>query len=765
VRLDAQTGVVQGHVIRADRPVILPDADVELRPLGAVTRSDARGFFIFREVPVGRVEVAARRVGFAPAVVVVQVNGTGVTGIDIPLDPVATTLDPIVTSATRDARSRSEVAAAVSVADTAGVRRGQTAGLHETLRMMPGLQASSRSGTDDVTIGIRGSGARTRQAVRGIAVLLDGIPLTESDGVARLDLIELAASRQVEAVRGPVSALYAGSPNGLVNVSSRTGRDSRGLSARASRGTFGFDKYSGHAGGVFSNGRGGAFAAASYTSADGYRAHSDGDILRAQAAFDYVAARGTRVAIQANGSRLDWRLPGAQTLEEFDADPEAAAPANETGDLGRRDNRYRVGARLEQVAGIGVASAYFFYGGRTLDFPTSLRIVDLNLKRVQGGARFHVNAPARAPLGAIVGLDYDNIYGTDRRWENDDGMRGARYDDGYFSVPNLGAYAQLEWQATHTTEVTLGLRYDRVTYRFESYVSNPDFLPRQAKAFGRLAPKLSAIWRADSATSLYASAGRGFEVPAIGEISPSPGARLTSLYPKSLWNYEVGGRRILGKRAMLEGSIFYANVRGEFIPRTEASQSRPENASRSRNIGIELGATARATRHVEVIATYSLLDLRLRDYTTHVRNATGTAEVDFHGKVLPGVPQHRITGDVRVRPLSTLDFGVQVEWQSVVYVETGNADVGVWYFGPTSAPAQQVPFRAVPARALLHLNAAWRLGAATLFGNVENLFGVRYAGSVLANEAVGRFYEAGSPTALSLGLSVTAWSAPQRENR
>ncbi len=99
---------------------------------------------------------------------------------------------------------------------------------------------------------------------------------------------------------------------------------------------------------------------------------------------------------------------------------------------------------------------------------------------------------------------------------------------------------------------------------------------------------------------------------------------------------------------------------------------------------------------------------------------------------------------------------MQIEWQSVVYVETGNADAGTWYFRPQpGAPVQQVPFRAVPARALVHLNAAWRLGPATLFGSVENLFGLRYAGTVVANEAAGRFYEAGPPTSVSLGLQLT----------
>jgi iron complex outermembrane receptor protein len=505
---------------------------------------------------------------------------------------------------------------------------------------------------------------------------------------------------------------------------------------------------------VFAGRRGSAFAGASYTAADGYRAHSDGDILRGQVAFDYVPAPGTRVVIEATGSRLDSRLPGAQTQPQFDADADAASPAALMWGFGRRDNRYRGGARVEQAVGSGIASGYFFYAGRTLDFPVANLIVDLNLHRVQGGARFRVAGLGGAALAATIGIDYDNIFSPDRRWVNDSGSHATLSSAGYFSVPNLGAYSQVEWHASRTADVTVGLRYDRVTYRFENY-EPPD--TSQQKTFDHVSPRLSVAWRSDSATSLYASVGRGVEVPAIGELSAGPGNPLLPVRPKSLWNYEVGARRIVDGRVLLDASVFYADVRGEFVPRTVMGMSRPENASRSRNIGVELGVNARMSDQLVLAATYTFLDLRLKDYTSAVFDSTGTPhDVDFGGKLLPAVPRHRFTAEARVNPVSALDLGVQVEWQGVVYVETSNARAGTWYFGPQGA-VQQVPFRAVPARALLHLNAAWQLGSATLFGSVENLFGLRYAASISSNEPSGRFYELGSPATVSVGLKLTGW--------
>jgi iron complex outermembrane receptor protein len=264
---------------------------------------------------------------------------------------------------------------------------------------------------------------------------------------------------------------------------------------------------------------------------------------------------------------------------------------------------------------------------------------------------------------------------------------------------------------------------------------------------------------------VYGSAGRGFETPAIGELSPSPGAALRPVRPKSLWTYEVGARRIVANRVRLEGAAFVSAVRGEFVPVTVAGVTFPENASRSRNAGIELGATALATPWLDLSAGYAFLDMELRDYTTFVLNgAGGREEVDYSGKRMPAVPRHRITGEAQLRILDRISVGFQGEWQGMIYVETGNRRRGTWYFqGAPGQPVQQVAFSAVPARALFHLNSDLRIGPATAFARVENLFGEKYVGNVVANETQARFYDPGTPASVSFGVSLSGWSSPRAD--
>ena len=87
--------------------------------------------------------------------------------------------------------------------------------LHSVLLGLPGLTLNDRG---HYALGerllVRGMGWRSAFGVRGVHVLLDGIPLTLPDGQGMLDIVDPAFIRRVELVRGPSSTFWGNGSGG-----------------------------------------------------------------------------------------------------------------------------------------------------------------------------------------------------------------------------------------------------------------------------------------------------------------------------------------------------------------------------------------------------------------------------------------------------------------------------------------------------------------------------------------------------------------------
>jgi len=732
-----------------------------------VTGSD--GKWQIQQVTPGALVVRFRRVGYAPREIHLALAAGEVRVIDASLRSTAVELAPVVVSATRDARSLADVPVAVSVADSTVIQSGRTAGLHEVLRLTPGVQATSRFGLDDVNLSIRGSGVRTTFGVRGVAVVVDGVPVTEPDGQTRLDIVELGSARQVEVVRGPASALYGGTASGgVVNILSRSPLDTRGATLRASGGSYGFQKYDGTIGTANAAGTLGAYLSGTWTESDGFRANNTNLMKRLNFRGEWAAAARTRVTLEASSSDLEMTIPGALTRGEFDATPFAAEPATVANRYGRRDVRWRAGLKVDQgldLAGqSGLLSAYAFHGGRELDHPI-FQVIDQNLHRTQAGARLTM------PLGALgwrvaVGGDYDILQGSSERFANVGGARGAITVSQENRLPNLGTFAQLEGRIAPTLDFSLGGRYDRVEYGVV------DFLAPAKSAepsFTQFSPKATLSYRLGVAAAAYATVARGFDVPTLGEMTASADPTIgfnPDLEPKRLWNYEVGVKSLVGGRLFVDASVYHQAITGELLPRnapiagTNQTVTVYDNAGRSNHWGLEMAASAFLTPEVDVGASYTWSRFELADFTGTVTGANGQPQtVEFSGNRLPGVPEHRLAGEVRVRPVHGLQVGITAEWQSRLFVDNANTESGTLFvrgFGPNPT-ITPVPFGQVDAWGLLHLAASYRVGGQTFFVNVENLLDASYVANATLNAANGRFYSAGAGRYIAAGVTLSAF--------
>src|SRR5437899_10998108 len=130
------------------------------------------------------------------------------------------TLAPTTVSVTRAARPLTQTPQSIQTVDRAQISRARpTWGLDEALASVPGVFVANRYNfSQDQRISIRGFGARSAFAVRGIKILLDGIPQTLPDGQGQLTNLELGAADRIEVLRGSSSALFGNASGGVISI-------------------------------------------------------------------------------------------------------------------------------------------------------------------------------------------------------------------------------------------------------------------------------------------------------------------------------------------------------------------------------------------------------------------------------------------------------------------------------------------------------------------------------------------------------------------
>src|SRR5437773_8307432 len=130
------------------------------------------------------------------------------------------TLAPTIVSVTRAEMPLTQVPLAIHSIDRAQISRAKpTWGLDEALANVPGVYVANRYNfSQDQRVSIRGFGARSALAVRGIKILVDGIPQTLPDGQGQLTNLELGEVDRIEVLPGSSSALCGNASGGVISI-------------------------------------------------------------------------------------------------------------------------------------------------------------------------------------------------------------------------------------------------------------------------------------------------------------------------------------------------------------------------------------------------------------------------------------------------------------------------------------------------------------------------------------------------------------------
>src|SRR5438132_3081482 len=387
------------------------------------------------------------------------------------------TLPPVVVSVTRTNPPINQIPQSVSLLGKQEISRARPPwGLDEALATVPGVYAANRYNFSlDQRISIRGFGARSQFAVRGIKVLVDGIPQTLPDGQGQLTNLELGAADRIEVLRGPASALFGNATGGVISIwTDPTPPQAVRQDLRVLFGTFDRDlqrnwsKWQSST--VFRVGSGSGLVTVSRLDYTGQRQHSAADFRNLNSRWHFPLAEGWSLAATADvgwDPRAD--NPGALTAAEMGRNPDAAAPRNLALVAGKDVTQGQAGATLQRrFAAGGEATLTLFGVIRSLRNPTTFAYIDLD--RLAYGIRGSVSRPM--PLGR---LDHRLTAGIDVQRQRDDRLNfrnnAGRPDstvrnlDQLERVTEVGPFVQSALQVTPHVSLTTGLRYDWVNFQ------------------------------------------------------------------------------------------------------------------------------------------------------------------------------------------------------------------------------------------------------------------------------------------------------------
>lgn len=648
-------------------------------------------------------------------------------------------LVPVVVTVTRTPQAIWSVPGAVAVVYAPGVLGGRpTTGLDELLAGVPGVYATNRWNFSlDQRVAIRGAGARSSFGIRGIKVLLDGIPQTLPDGSGQLTNVDFGGAGYVEILRGPASALFGNASGGVINISTDRYQRSPTQDVRVSGGAL-FNKWQSIT--RLPLGPGTASLSLSRMSFSGQRQHSRADFRNANARYSALLGR-TSLAVGASyGDDPRADNPGALTAAELAANRDSAAAINLARNAGKDVRQTQLGASVSHAFDNGELSLAVFGIARRLRNPQTFAYI--NLDRLAYGARLTgVSRSLPGPHAVLTA-------GLDLQRQRDDRLnRGnvggapdtVRQLDQLETVTELGPFVQLAFDPWHHTTVTIAARYDWVRFSAADRLvtgSNPDDSGRRAMH----APSvlLGAAHR-HGAVTIYANVGTSFETPTTTELANRPdtaGGFNASLDPQHALSYEVGVRSPAGSRLRYSASIFRAGIRDALIAsQVPSSPGRVffQNAGRSRHHGVELEVGVALLPGTRVDAAWTWSDFRYTSYTTrgHV----------LDGRRLPGIPENWVHLTWTARPAFARGAWLIVDqsYSSGFLVDdtlaTGNApwhslDVRVGWDGAVGR-VRVSPFVAL-----------------------NNALDRRYVGSVVINAANGRYYEPAPGRNACLGMTI-----------
>lgn len=631
------------------------------------------------------------------------------------------------------------------------LREGQRqVNLSEALQRVPGFTALDRNNyAQDLQIQTRGFGARSTFGIRGVRLIVDGIPSSGADGQGQAASFPLSSLDRIEVLRGPLALRHGSAPGGVVIGSSEAPLDD-GLGVDLWAGDDGARRANLQIDGRSRDLRFRWRAQAGTFATDGLRPQSAARRHHANALGQWQLGERDRLRLVFNGLHQPLSEdPLGLTAAAFADDPDGTDPAARRFDTRKTVDERQFGARwTRQLASRGETGLSAYRSDRRVEqflaLPPAAQSAPgsaggvIDLSRVSDGVEWHY--ALRGPRGRLdVAIEAARLDEARRGYENfvgtQVGVRGRLRRDERNRVDSLDAAVVGSLDLGHGVDLLGGVRGAR--QRIDSqdrFLANGD--DSGARRDGRMAWSLGVEWDYSVPGTLHVHIGEHAETPTLNELAyrADGSAGLNRELDASRARSVEAGWRWRGERGEFSLAAYRIDTRDEIVPAlNRGGRASFANAGATRREGVEIGAWMPFGDRWAATVAASWVDARFEDaFSFVVQNETRAVPA---GKRMPGIPR--------------ADLFAELAWR---------APGGRW---SSAVEARAVGRIAVDDRntddAAGHARFAWRINGTFgdswhAFLRVDNLFDRRAVGSVIVNEANGRFFEPAAGRSVTLGI-------------
>ena len=547
-------------------------------------------------------------------------------------------LDNVIVKSTKINSNKKEIPLSVSIKNFRDEKNyNSQSSFSDFTRNTPGLfTSSSNNFSQDLRISIRGFGARSAFGIRGIKLIVDGIPETTPDGQSQLDNLPLGLVSSVEILRGPNANLYGNSSGGVISINTLTKSSEKHY------------RYSG------------IFGAYQYQSLQRTRIldwnsssliiHYDkrrSNGYRDQSGYKSNILNLKYINDLDNKNKIVWQINYTDSPYAYDAGGLKLSEVENNRRQARKNNiDYDTYEKVKHLK-TGVSwnhkrnensffDSYFFYQKR--DFFTKLPfsfggIISLDRDYYGLGTKYTKRyALDNRSRTLVLGLDYLNQSDERKRYKNDLGVKGEITFDQIERFKSTGLYMLSQTSFDTGFLVRYGIRYDVNIIRTDSSSSI---------MLDKLNPSLGLSYKVNSNDNIFFSFGTSFETPTLNELSNNPnGEGLNEdLKSSSSLNYEIGWRKAVSNLT-LEAIAYVISSENEILPyelEQFPGKNFYQNVGSTSRYGLELNSQL-SFKGGKINLSYTLSKNKFEDFIIDNNNLADN--------LIPGIPSQMLDLDL-----------------------------------------------------------------------------------------------------------------------